>query len=370
MSEIKRVLIIGVDEDCAGIANVVMNFYRNINRNQIQFDFISASAGIAYKDEIKSMGGNIYTLHSRRRNIFKYRKEIDNFFKNNASKYIAVWYHSTVLSNLNFIKSAKKYKVPKIIIHSHASHNLGSIHSYFMHIVGRKKAEKIATDFWSCGELASKWFYSQKIINSSKHKIIFNSIDTNDFKFNENVRQKIRKELNLKDEFLIGHTGRLRREKNQEFLIKVFDEIKKEKKDAKLVIIGSGEDLDKLVTLAKDLKHENDIMFLGFKSNVNDYYQAIDCFVFPSLYEGFPMSLIEAQTSGLPIYASDTITDKVKILDNFRFLNIEKSPKEWADEILKTYKHTDRTTAYKEIIDAGFDNKTNIKVVTNELNKR
>ena len=369
MNGVKRVLIVGMTNNYGGLESVIMNIYRNIDRSKIQFDFLASKTGIACEDEIKSLGGEIFKLKTRRRNLIKNKKEIDNFFKNNVSKYVAVWYHACALSNLMVVKSAKKYHAQRIILHSHSSHNLKGVISGIFHFFNKLLVPKIATDYWSCGELASKWFYSKKLIQSNKHKIINNAINLENFRFNEQTRNKLQEELNIHNSFVLGHVGRFRKEKNHEFLIQVFEKIKKEKPNSKLMLLGSGEDFEKVKQQVKDLSLENDVLMLGTKQDIYNYYQAMDCFVFPSLYEGFPVSLIEAQTSGLSIFVADTVTQKTKIIDEAYFLSLQNSADEWANFILKNYKKINRSQQFEKVEHAGFNIKAVVKEIADDLLK-
>jgi len=332
----KKILVYGMSENSGGIESVIMNYYRRIDKNRFQFDFIIHDDKIAYEDEIKSFGGKIFNL-TPRRNYFVYKKEIKKFFKNNAKNYDAIWVNSCTLSNIDYLKLAKKYGIKLRIIHSHNSRNMGTALTFILHHFNKLIVNKYATDFWSCGELASKWFYNKKIINSSAHKIINNAIDVELFRFNKDIRNSYRKELGIENDFVIGNVGRLHFQKNQEFLIDIFEEIKKVKHNSKLLLIGDGEDKEKLMKIVSQKKLENNVIFLGVRSDISNLMHSIDCFVFPSVFEGLPVALFEAQAAGLKIYASDTISDKSKIDSNLIFLSLSLAPSEWARIIVNNY---------------------------------
>lgn len=330
----KKILIYGITENSGGVESVIMNYYRKLNKDEFQFDILVHKKKVAYEDEIKELGGNIFYVTPRRENYFLYKKELKRFFKENAKNYEAIWVNVCGLSNIDYLKYAKKYGIKTRIIHSHNSKNMGSILTLILHKFNRFFIKKYATDFWSCGELASKWFYNEKLIKSDKHKIIHNAINVDAFKYDEKIRIKYRKELEVENDFVVGNVGRLHFQKNQEFLIDIFDEIQKMKENSKLVLVGDGEDKEKLVQKINEKGLGKKVLFLGIRKDISNLLQAMDCFVFPSLFEGLPVVLFEAQAAGLKIYAADTISEKSKLNDCFKFLSLNQSAQEWAKIIV------------------------------------
>ncbi len=352
----KKILIYGVTENSGGVESVIMNYYRKLNKEKFQFDILVHKTKVAYEDEIKSLGGNIFYVPPRRDNYFLYKKELKKFFKENAKNYEAIWVNVCGLSNIDYLKYAKKYGIKTRIIHSHNSKNMGSILTEILHKINRLFIRKVATDFWSCGELASRYFYNKKIINSNKHKIINNAIDVDKFRFNEKTRNEYRKELGIENEFVIGHVGRLHFQKNQEFLIDIFAEIQKCNQNSKLVLVGDGEDKEKLVQKIKEKDLQDKVLFLGIRKDIPYLLQTFDTFVFPSLFEGLPVVLFEAQAAGLKIFAADTISDKSKITSNFKFLSLKSPAKEWAELILNCCEEGyDRLISNEEMKKSNYD---------------
>lgn len=349
----KRILVFGITENPGGVESVIMNYYRKIDRTKIQFDFLCNTNVVAYEDEIISLGGKIYRITARSQNIKQFHKDLDNLFKNN--KFDAIWVNVCSLANVEYLKYAKKYGIKTRIIHSHNSANMDSKLRLIIHKLNRIRIGKLATHYWSCGELASKWFYNKIIIQSDKHKIIKNAIDIDKFKFDEKIRKEYRKNLNLENKFVIGHVGRFHFQKNQLFLIDVFNEIYKQKKDAVLVLIGQGEDEDKIKAKVKELKLEEVVQFLGVRNDVNKLFQAMDLFLFPSLFEGLPVVMVEAQTSGLPVVASNTISTESKITENVKFLSLKNKIEDWADCVLKVDVKNDRKKVSSLLKNSEFD---------------
>ena len=235
------------------------------------------------------------------------------------------------------LKYAKKYGIPVRIAHSHCTDF--QTQNVLKKTIGdafKIPLKKYATDYFACSEIAGKWLFGNKIIEDQKFKIIHNAIDYDKFKFNKEIREKVRRELNFENnDIVIGHVGRFTNQKNHEFLIDVFYEIHKINYNYKMLLIGTGELEDKIKEKVKKLELSEYVIFLGFKNDANRYMNAMDIFAFPSLYEGLGLGLIEAQANGIPCIATEkTIPSEVKINDNFKFieLDIEK----WKETILKT----------------------------------
>lgn len=366
----KRILVFGITENPGGVESVIINYYRHINRNNIQFDFLCNTETVAYEEEIKNLGGNIYRITARSKDRKKYKKDIVNFFKYNASNYSTIWVNLCSLANIDYLKYAKKYGIKNRIIHSHNSQNMDSKLRGILHKINRHFIVNYATDFWSCSEEAGRWFYNRKIIDSDKYLIINNAIDVEKYKFNEIMRKKYRKDLNIDDKIVFGNVGRLHFQKNQDFLIDIFNKFHEKKTNSVLLLIGQGEDYEKLVKKVDDLNLSQNVLFLGIRNDIENLLQAIDFFVFPSVFEGLPVVLIEAQAAGLPIFASSTISKAVKITSNFEFISLAESSETWANRILEKEKLLrQRKNTTNEISVNGYDIVTECKKIENYLKR-
>ena len=334
----KKVLVFGITDIPGGMESVIMNYYRNIDRNEIQFDFLCNTDIVAYEDEIKSLGGTIFRITARSKNYKQYKEDMDNFFKENANKYSAIWVNLCSLANIDYLKYAKKYGIPKRIIHCHNSQNMDSFLRGILHKWNKLFIKKYATDFWSCSGDASRWFYSNNIIKNNKYVVIKNAIDLKKYEYNPQIRDEYRKMLNIEKKFVIGHVGRFHFQKNHTFLIKIFNEVYKKNSNTVLLLVGEGEDKEKVLNLVKSLKLQDSVIFLGARSDVSNIMQAMDVFVLPSVFEGLGVVLIEAQAAGLPIFASkDVIPNEVKInKDNFEFVSLNNNETFWGNLILQT----------------------------------
>lgn len=351
----KKVLVFGITDTYGGVESVIMNYYRNIDKSKVQFDFVVRTNDPAYKQEILSLGGKIFVTPRLSNGYFKFKKTICDIFKNN--KYDAVWVNDCFLMHLFYLKFAKKYGVPVRIMHSHNSSNMGSFKSKLLHKLNKPFLHKYATHFWSCDMCASKWMFTNKIINSDRHMIINNAIDTEKFAFDDSARKSLRDSLGVKDnEILYGHVGRFHFQKNHEFLIDVFNEISKKQPNAKLILIGSGPDEEKIKDKVKVLGLDSKVQFLGTRQDTNKLYSAMDVFLFPSLFEGLSVAAVEAQCSGLFVFASDTISPNTKMLNTLFNYSLQHSASEWAEFIINNYDNkTDRKNAFNNIINSGFD---------------
>lgn len=324
-----------------GIQSLVIDWVSRFDKKKIHVDFLLLDDGNKYEleDTLKELGCNVYKLKGIWiRNPFdyiKYAKAMNNFFKNHHD-YKVVHMHSTS-KNYMVLKYAKKYGIPIRVAHSHA---LGfQTTSHLKVMIGnflKKSLLLYATDYFACSNLAGQWLFGNDIIYSKNFKVIHNGVDYSKFEFNPKIRKKIRSELNFNDEELvIGHVGRFTEPKNHTFLIDIFYEISKLNPKAKLLLIGKGVLEDSIHKKVVKLNLSNSVNFIGFKSNVSDYMQAMDIFVLPSHYEGLGLVLIEAQASGLPCYASkDVVPKEAKVSSQLNFVSLHLSAREWAKIIL------------------------------------
>lgn len=330
-----NILVFGMTANPGGVESVIMNYYRNINKEIIHFDFLCNSFDrIAYEDELINNGSKIFKISMRSKHPIKYHKELNNFFRSNSKNYDAIWVNLNSLANIDYLKLAKKYGIKKRIIHSHNSRNMDNNLRGILHKENKKNIGKYATDFWACSSDAANFFYNDKL--RSKVKIIKNAIDEKKDRFNKIKRDNIRKDYDLEDKFVIGNVGRLHFQKNQEFALKVLKEVKKLKKNAVLVLIGDGPDKEKLKNAAKKLKLEDSVKFLGVQKDIQAWLSAMDVFLFPSKFEGFGVAALEAEANGIPIIsAKKNIPKELKINSNFYFMDLKESPKSWADKIIE-----------------------------------
>lgn len=327
MNKAVRVLQIGMHDKIGGVETFLMNYYRNVNRKNIQFDFICDKKELCFEDEIKSMKGIIYKVPNVKRHPIQYYKAIREIIKEN--KYKIVHINMLSMANILPIIIANKEKVPHIILHSHNTGTPKGLLRKILNKFNKNIAIKKATDYFACSKLAGEWLYKGKV----DFKVINNAIDVQKFQFNEEIRKYIRNSLDVDKNFVVGHIGRFSEQKNHEFLVRMFAELVKNVKNAKLLLIGEGELKPEIQKLIEDLNIKSHVIILDPKSNIQDYYQAMDVFVLPSKFEGLPVVLIEAQANGLPCIYSDCITKEAEIIPNITRLPLEIS--KWVEELSK-----------------------------------
>ena len=352
----KKVLIVGLSEIVGGTETFLMNYYRKINREHIQFDFLTNKEHIAFEDEIRQLGGKIYKVLSPKAGYIKYKKSIRNFFEIHAKEYLAIWMNTSILINLDYLKYAKKYGIKSRILHSHTSRNFKGPLFGFLHFINKKiSVKKYATDYWACATAAGKWFYTEDLLRTDSFCVISNAIDVDKYKYNESIRQLYREQLDLGDAFVLGTVGRLIPLKNHSFMIDILAEILKKRENSCLVLVGDGELFDALKEKANHMGIADKVKLLGSRQDVPQILQTKDVFLLPSEFEGLPLSLLEAQAAGLVCYASDVITDEVKVTSEVNYLPLESGAKKWADTILEKTNNVDRIQLYEEVKQSRFD---------------
>ncbi len=353
MTEPIRILhVIGL-MDRGGAETLIMNFYRNIDRSKVQFDFVeNRDVEGAYDNEIRSLGGTIYRCpHYNGKNHFAYVRWWNAFLDEHATKYRAIHGHlgSTAAIYLHLAKQRGLYT----IAHSHNTSHI-SLHD-LIYAVYSYPTRFIADFFFGCSPQAGADRYGKKITASNRYITLPNAIDASKFAFSPSVRHCVRSKYGIEDRFVIGHIGRFSHQKNHSMLIDIFSEIHTQKPDSVLFLIGDGELRSEI---EQQIHHKNlsdSVIFAGVHDNVSQYYQAFDAFVFPSLYEGFGIVVLEAQASGLPCFISDTIPNDCIISEELvAKLSLSDTPQKWAQYVL-SHKQSGRFDHSHLVADKGFD---------------
>lgn len=325
--------------DYGGVEAVIMNYYRNIDRSKIQFDFIINENSICpFQDEIEKLGGKIYKIPSLSKYL-TYEKTLKKIFIEN--KYKIVHCHLSTLSVFP-LRIAKKCNIPVRICHSHSTANPKEIVRSMIKYILRPFSKLYATDYFACGNFAGKWLFGKKITNNVHFYLMSNAIDTNKFKFNENIRDNLRAKLKINnDEIVIGHIGRFVQQKNHIFLIKMFKDLLKTNtnKKCKLLLIGDGPLKESMEKKVNKFKLQTKVIFIGNVTDSYIYYNCMDVFLLPSLYEGLPVVGIEGQCNGLPLICSNKMTNEILLTSNSTMLPLNKNM--WLQAVLKT-KETNR----------------------------
>lgn len=325
-----------------GIESYMMNYYRNLDRDKIQIDFIvhGFEKGV-YDDEIKSMGGRIYNVPVKSKDYIGNIKALRKIFL--SGQYKIVHSHMDAMSAV-VLREAKKCGIPIRIAHSHNTQHLtNSRLKFILNEYARKKVKKYATHLFACSKDAGIWLFGKKSFDDGKVKIINNAIDLDKFKFDISKRQKNRNELGIKDEFVIGHIGRFDYQKNHIFLLKIFKETLKYLPNSKLLLVGDGNLKNYINHKIEDLKIKDNVIILGARDDVNEIINSFDIFILPSLFEGLGIVGIEAQVNGLNCILSDVIPKEISITNNLDFISLNEDIKVWVDSIvMNSKKNSDR----------------------------
>ncbi len=358
MNKPVSVLIIGMAPIVGGIETLLISLFRSIDKEKVHFDFLTFCDKCAFEEEIVSAGSKVYHATRRGENPIKNKKELTAFFKEHPHDFDYVWYHLSSASNCLPIVLAKRYTDAKVICHSHSTSLESSPLFRPLHLfLDKMQTPKLlrCTDYcFACSTAAGKWLF--KDTDKPIH-LLNNGVNLEKFRYNPEVREKLRREFNLAPTTkVIGHAGRFCAVKNHAFLLDAFACFYKNNPDSVLLLAGVGETLEEMKAKAKALGIEDAVRFLGFRSDCNELLQAFDLFILPSLFEGMPITAIEAQASGLPCLLADTITEKAAITDAVRFMPLDAPLEQWAEamEALLSVQQ-DRAACAVQVKAAGYD---------------
>lgn len=343
-----RVLQVVTNMDRGGLESMLMNYYRHIDREKIQFDFLAhRQERAAFDDEIETLGGRIYRLPRLVPWSKSYLSALNRFFDEHTG-YKVVHVHQDCLSSV-ILKAAKQHDVPVRIAHSHSANQDKNL-KYPIKLWYKRSIPEYATNLFACGKDAGDWMFG-----GASYQIINNAIDVAAYTYGSTKRQEMRRQIGLENEFTIGHVGRFNQPKNHPFLLDIFTSLLKKEPNAALLLVGGGEGMPKIQAKAQELGIAERVRFLGVRSDVADLMQAMDVFVFPSFYEGLPVTMVEAQASGLPCIISDKVPPECILTEGLvNIMPLSTSPEVWAERILAK-RAIPRTDRREEIAAHGFD---------------
>lgn len=339
-----------------GAESLIMSWYRNIDRTKIQFDFLVRSADDNYLEEIKVLGGRVFYTPPFPKHLIKNYKETLTILKKREWDVIHV--HGNAAIYMLPLRLAKKLGYKKRIMHSHNTKAQSNVFS-LIHSANKIRIPALATLCLACSSAAGKWMFTD-------HPFLLfrNAINKDTHRFDNTIRNKVRKELSLENKFVVGHVGRLATQKNHEFLLKVFSEINSAYPESVLMLIGDGELETDVIAQAKKLGILDSILFMGRQTNVGELMSAMDVFVLPSLYEGLGIVLVEAQCNGLPcVVSKEAYNAEVTVFpDLLTVLPLSYGAKKWADYIMrKSTIALDRNVDLRILQDCGYDMKSEVK---------
>lgn len=345
-----------------GLQSFIMNYYRNIDRSKVQFDFIvHTSENSFYYNEIKALGGQIHIVPPMTiRSISGFSKAFYKILLRHPG-YLIVHSHLNWL-NIVPLRIAKKYGLPIRISHSHGSYSARSLYKKIQRFIFQMTIGVYSTDFLACSTVAGVWLYGNKFLTDKRAKIVHNAIDLDKFQFNANKRLLLRNKHGIAlDTHVLISVSRLVPGKNLKFLLDIFREYNKIYDNTILIIVGDGIIRDELERKAERLGLIQKIIFLGMVDNVQEYLSAADFFVFPTFPEGLSISLIEAQVSGLPaIVSTEGISKEAFITNSVVFYSLKKLASEWARQIF-SLEIKERNIVLQDIRDSGYDIKEEAK---------
>lgn len=332
----KRLLCIIWKMSAGGAQSMLMKLYREMDRSKVQFDFLIQSGEVGFHDnEINNLGGKIYyskcfPVHKHPISSFL---DVYKVVKKEKYQHILM---STKYSHETYILLAAKFAGAEIIgIRSTNSKTskgdfVDAIERYLSFIPRIVSNVRLAPS-----RMAADFLFGENSVEKCYAKILHNGVDISKFTFDENKRNRVRQELLLENYFVVGHVGRLQKQKNHKFLIEIFKEIKSRNDKSKLLLIGDGELENELKKYVSELGMQHDVIFAGIRNDVDSCLMAMDVMVFPSFYEGLPNVVIEAQTTGLPCIMSDSITTECNVTDVVKFLSLSSNAEQWANEAIK-----------------------------------
>lgn len=354
-----RVLQIVGRMDRGGIENFVMSVYRNIDREKVQFDFLAHyGREAAFNDEIRAMGGRIYEMPAIRDEkhvyywkVFRYIRALNRFFREHR-EYTIIHGQMTNTAAI-YMPIAKRHGVTTRIAHSHNSHGKAGLLGVMTDIL-KRPVYRYATDLFACSDAAARYFYPRKLIRSHKVTIVPNAVDAEKFRFDPEKRERMRSALGVSDKLVIGCVGRFRKEKNQAYLLGVLKEALRLAPNAVLLFAGDGPLEDDVKEQARERGLLDSCIFLGMRSDIPDVMQAMDVLAMPSLFEGLPVTGIEAQAGGLWVVASTGIPEEMNAIGTVEFVGLDAGERVWAEKLTEKARQP-KTDTLDRIREARYD---------------
>ena len=360
----KRVLIFAPTAPTSGITQYILNMLSAFDKDEFKFDILSFK-NHRLKSWCETNGTEYFEFDI---SPYKQRRAYKTFLKNVFSRdYDVIYYNASTISELAIFKSAKKYSNAKLIMHSHAcavespSKFIYTIFTY-LHKFLRIFANKYFYKKCACSEGAAEWMYGKK----GAGDVIFlrNAIDTDKFKFNKASKDDLHQSLGIKTEYVIGHVGRFAPPKNHSFILDTFKKLTETNDNCTLVLVGQGELETTIKQKIKDLSLKEKVILVDFQENIHKYYSLFDLFFMPSLFEAFPITLIEAQASGLAALVSDVVTKDSNITGLLEFMSLDDGIDKWATKMNSKLENYDRLNYVKVFEEKGFSLQEQVRILS------
>lgn len=358
----KRVLCVVASLNTGGAETFLMKIFRTMDKSKYMFDFIVCADGV-YDDEVLSLGGKIYKIPLRTNGPLKAFQEVKNIVKDNHYKYF-LKLTDTPLGILD-VMAAKAGGAKWISVRSCNAVVNSPFHRELLYSFIRPFFNALVDCKIAPSDLAAEYTFGKRQVKRGNVHFINNGVDLNVFRYNEDFKNQMRDEFQIpKEALLVGHVGRFNRQKNHEYLLKVFGEIHKQNPNSYLLLVGVGELQEKIKNIVSESAFKDYVIFAGLRRDVPKILSAIDVFLLPSFFEGMPNVVIEGQATGLPCFVSDTVTKEADITGLVQYLSIEASPKEWANTVMNTAIKVRKDTK-EAFAKAGYD----IQTVTSKLTR-
>lgn len=348
-----RILHILHSMNRGGAEAMLMNYYRNMDRTKVQFDFLLTEQNhCQYEDEILSMGGKVFRVPLlTAMNPLAYIRGVKSFLSKHQ-EYRIVHSHTSSKSAVP-LWVAKQCGIPVRICHAHSSDSGHGIEGFVRKVLGIW-LKQVATDYMACGEGAGRCWYGDDYVNHGRVLVISNAIDNNTFAYNQVVRNEKRGKYQIADDtMLLGMVARFHPVKNHNFALEVLKTLKESGANVKLMLVGDGELHDEIVGKIKSLDLEQNVILVGIVSDVHKYLQAMDVVLMPSFNEGLPVSMIEAQASGVQCVVSTSVPKEVDVTGNVTFLPLDVT--QWTERITSIPAGWRDKNATNKVRTAGYD---------------
>lgn len=363
----KHILQVNIDNDGGNGAFALIYYINKVLKCNFVFDYFTMGnfkVDNVYNSIIED-GGKCFSANLRNNKLIGHLKLPFSFYQVlKENNYDIVHIHSEVAyKHFLYAFAAKKAGVKKIIIHSHSCNIDGNNKGikFILHQIFKNRVNKLGTYFLACSVPAAEWLFTNKTLHSNNFKLLHNGILPDSYKYSDKKRKEIREKLGINENIVIGHVGALKKVKNQTRLLDIMHDLNDER--YVLVLVGDGECRKEIEDKIKKLSLEKKVYLLGNRTDVPDLLQALDIFVFPSLFEGIPMALIEAQAVGIPVIASNTINPDIKINDNISFLSLDENNAKWITEINKIKSKHVKCKGYSNVSNSAYNIKNSAEVL-------
>ncbi len=339
-----------------GQESYIMNMYRHIDRQRVQFDFFTPFTvdNRELREEIEELGGQVHCAG------FPFGEDKNRCFAIGVSSFLPQHPHRVVhihsgstYALMTGARLARKCGTPHVIVHSHCG-GFADLRYRFIRLLSRQPLLTYPTAHFACSHLAARWKYPTPLIREGRYTVLHNAVDTERFYFDPTLRQEMRQQLGLESNLVVGHVGRFATQKNHRFLLDIFAALVQQRPDARLLLVGEGELLEEIQEKAARLELSGQVRFLGIQQDIPALMNAFDVLVLPSFFEGLPVVGVEAQATGLPVVTSTGVTPELPIEDLAVYLPLEDSPQRWAQQVLDSAAAPRRHTT-EEIVASGYD---------------